>query len=91
MEAPHYTHPELQPHRHQQHPDAAAGVLPVLQGQLGTPGPSGFPKRTLGYYGIVVAKGADALINLDTIKHEKFVLVIEHCFIAGAYPSTSSD
>ncbi len=29
-----------------QHPDAAADVLLVLQGRLGTPGPSGFPERT---------------------------------------------
>ena len=91
MEAPRYTHLELQPHRHQQHPGAAAGVLPVLQGQLGMPGLSKFPKRTMGYYGIAAAKGADALINLDTIKHEKFVLVVEHCFIASTYPPASSD
>lgn len=45
----------------------------------------------MGYHGIAVAKGADALTNLDTIKHEKFVLVVEHCFIASTYPSASSD
>jgi hypothetical protein len=45
----------------------------------------------MGYYGIIGAQSADALINLDTIEHEKFVLVVEHCFIASTYPSTSSD
>jgi hypothetical protein len=44
--APHNTRLESQPHKHRQHPDAAADVLPVLQGRLGTPRPSGFPERT---------------------------------------------
>ena len=45
----------------------------------------------MGYYGIAAAEGADALINLDTIKHEKLVLVVEHRFVASTYPSASSD
>jgi len=28
-------------------------------------------------------------INLYTVKHEKFVLLVEHSFVASTYPSTS--
>jgi len=43
--------------------------------------------RRCGYYDIVTAKGGDGLINLDAIQHEKFVLLVEHSFVASTDPS----
>jgi hypothetical protein len=40
-----------------------------------------------GYYDIATAEGGEGLMNLDAIQHEKFVLLVEHSFVASTDPS----
>ena len=46
--------------------------------------------RGHGLHGIAVADDGDGLINFDAIKHEKFILVIEHRLVASMDPSAPS-
>jgi hypothetical protein len=40
-----------------------------------------------GYYDIATAEGGDGLMNLDAVQHEKFVLLVDHSFVASTDPS----
>jgi hypothetical protein len=83
----HYTRPGSQLRIHRRCLGVATDGPPALQERLGTPELSVFPKKQVTG---TVRTSLTGGTNLDAIEYEKFSLLVNHRFIASAYPAASS-